>query len=89
MSITIGPSVHPRAGVGLTRWAPHSSRHPEDVTNMQPLAAYYLFIVNDKAREGSRRPTHRPVPPKRTASTRVRTGLATIFRPIRRSASAA
>jgi len=56
---------------------------------MQPLAAYYLFIVNDKAREGSRRPTHRPVPPKRTASTRVRTGLATIFRPIRRSASAA
>jgi hypothetical protein len=56
---------------------------------MQPLAAYYLFVINEDARGVSRRPNYRSIPPKRSASTRVRTGLATIFRPVRRSASAA
>jgi hypothetical protein len=56
---------------------------------MQPMAAYYLFVINEEAREASRRPKYRSVPPKRSSSSRVRTGLATIFRPVRRSASPA
>ena len=56
---------------------------------MQPMAAYYLFKINEEARQASRRPSYRSVPPKRPTSTRVRSGLATIFRPIRRAASAA
>jgi hypothetical protein len=56
---------------------------------MQPLAAYYLFVINEEARGASRRQTYRSVPPKRAAGTRVRSGLATIFAPVRRAARAA
>jgi hypothetical protein len=56
---------------------------------MQPLAAYYLFSVNEEARKASRRPKYRSIPPKRTVSTRAHVVFATIFRTARHSSSAA
>ena len=87
--MSIGPSVHARPATGSTRWERHHHAAQRNMTAMQPLAAYYLFVLNEDARQASRRPKYRSVPPNRSASTRVRTGLATIFRPVRRSASAA
>ena len=84
----IAMPVHARGRARSATMAP-SLIAQRYVTAMQPLAAYYLFVINEDARGVSRRPNYRSIPPKRSASTRVRTGLATIFRPVRRSASAA
>ena len=86
--MSIGPSVHARRQTCPATMEP-SLIAQRYVTAMQPLAAYYLFVINEDARGVSRRPDYRSIPPKRSASTRVRTGLATVFRPVRRSASAA
>ncbi len=53
---------------------------------MQPLAAYYVFVANEEARNASRRP-YRAVPTKKTGRSRVGSALSALVRPIRGAAS--
>jgi hypothetical protein len=55
---------------------------------MQPIAAYYVFVANEEARNASRRP-YRAAPPKRAGRSRVGAALAALIRPIRSVASPA
>jgi hypothetical protein len=56
---------------------------------MQPIAAYYVFIANEEARNAEFRHRYRSVPPKRSGRSRVAAALSAVVRPVRRSASAA
>jgi hypothetical protein len=56
------------------------------LTTMQPLAAYYVFVANEEARNASRRP-YRAVPPKKTGRSRFGAAVSALVRPIRGAAS--
>jgi len=56
---------------------------------MQSIAAYYVFVANEEARNAEFRHRHASVPPKASGRSRVAAALATLVHPIRRSASAA
>jgi hypothetical protein len=54
---------------------------------MQPLAAYYVFVANEEARNASTRRPYRSAPPKHTGRSRVSAAVAALVRPIRRTAA--
>ncbi len=54
---------------------------------MQPLAAYYVFLANDEARQADARRPYRSVPPTRSGRSRVGAAVAALVRPVRRSAA--
>ena len=56
---------------------------------MQPIAAYYVFVANERARESSARHQYRSAPPKRTARRSFGSVLGALVRPLRGSAAAA
>jgi len=56
---------------------------------MQPIAAYYVFVANESARQSSARHQYRSIPPKRTPRRAFGSVLGAIIRPLRGSASAA
>jgi hypothetical protein len=62
----------------------HSS---EGTPRMQPLAAYYVFVANEEARNASTRRPYRSAPPKHTGRFRVSAAVAALVRPIRRTAA--
>jgi len=53
---------------------------------MQPLAAYYVFVANEEARNASTRP-YRSAPPKHAGRSRFGAAVAALVRPIRRTAA--
>ena len=50
---------------------------------MQPIAAYFVFLANERAREATSRPQYRSVPPKRAARRGLGSALGAIVRPLR------
>ena len=54
---------------------------------MQPLAAYFVFVANEEARNASTRRPYRSAPPKRSGPSRVGAAVAALVRPIRRTAA--
>jgi hypothetical protein len=55
---------------------------------MQPIAAYFVFVANEEARNASRQP-YRSAPPKGAGRSRVGAAFAALVRPIRSVASPA
>ncbi len=53
---------------------------------MQPLAAYYVFLANEEARQADARPHYRTQTPRRSTRSRFSAAVATLARPVRRSA---
>jgi hypothetical protein len=52
---------------------------------MQPIAAYYVFVANEEARNAEfRHRRYASVPPKRSGRSRVATALNAVVRPVRR-----
>ena len=52
---------------------------------MQPIAAYYVFIANEEARNAEfRHRRYASVPPKRSSRSRVAAALSAVVRPVRR-----
>jgi hypothetical protein len=66
-----------------------TSSRRQEVTTMQPIAAYYVFVANESARQSSARHQYRSIPPKRTPRRAFVSVLGAIVRPLRGSASAA
>ena len=56
---------------------------------MQPIAAYYVFIANERAREASARHQYRSAPPKPRTARRFGAALGALVRPLRGAVSAA
>ena len=56
---------------------------------MQSIAAYYVFVANDEARNAQFRHRHASVPPKTSGRSRVAAALGALVHPVRRSAHAA
>ena len=55
---------------------------------MQPIAAYFVFVVN-RSEDGAERPSTRTPSPRRTVRHRFGGALSAIVRPLRSDASAA
>lgn len=55
---------------------------------MQSIAAYYVFVANEEARNAQFR-RHASVPPKTSGRSRVAAALGALVHPIRRSSAAA
>ena len=55
---------------------------------MQSIAAYYVIVANDIARN-SQKPTYRVVVARPSLPARIAAGLTAFVRPIRRTASQA
>jgi len=52
---------------------------------MQPIAAYYVFVANEEARNAEfRQHRYASVPPKRSGRSRVAAALSSVVRPVRR-----
>jgi len=56
---------------------------------MQPIAAYYVYVATERARESNARHQYRSTPPKRTPRRAFGSVLGAIVRPLRGSAAAA
>lgn len=71
------------------RWA-RSATCPKEVTQMQSIAAYYLIVANDLARdESARARRYDSIVPKRSILGRVADALTYLVRPARRAGSSA
>ena len=56
---------------------------------MQSIAAYYVFVANEEARNAEFRHRHASVPPKTSGRSRVAAALGALVHPVRRSSTAA
>jgi hypothetical protein len=56
---------------------------------MQSIAAYYVFIANEEARNAQFRHRYTSVPPKASRRSRVAAALSALVHPVRRSTAAA
>jgi hypothetical protein len=56
---------------------------------MQPIAAYYVFVANEEARNAQLRHRYVSAPPKRSSRSRVAAALSAVVRPVRRQSAAA
>jgi hypothetical protein len=78
-----------RVDVEASRIPPTVDRDPPDPLNkdadpMQSIAAYYVFVATEHARE-QRRPGHQVVPAQPSFAARVLGGLTSLVRPARRN----
>jgi hypothetical protein len=56
---------------------------------MQPIAAYYVFVANEEARNAQFRHRHTSAPPKASGRSRIAAALGALVHPIRRGSTAA
>ena len=56
---------------------------------MQSIAAYYVFIANEEARNAEFRHRYASVPPKRSSRSRLSAALSAVVRPVRRESAGA
>jgi hypothetical protein len=56
---------------------------------MQSIAAYYVFVANEEARNAQFRHRHASAAPKKSGRSRVAAALSALVHPARRSAGAA
>jgi hypothetical protein len=61
----------------------------KDVTQMQPLAAYYVIVATETARKAQEHPRYESAPPSHARRTRFAAAVASFVRPARRALASA
>ncbi|HEV7809157.1 MAG TPA: hypothetical protein VGO64_01050 [Candidatus Limnocylindrales bacterium] len=80
--------VHVVAPGPWQRITPRPATRLKDVTHMQPLAAYYVVVATETARNAQEH-RYQSAPPSHARRTRLAAAVASFLRPARRGLASA